>query len=302
MRIEHLEEYLALVDTKSFSEAAVISHVSQSGLSKHISAVEAELGVELIKRPSNPPELTRCGMSFARDARVIVNEYRAAVGRIDAIKYGAEQQIVLGYWLPAARSYIKSLNTWMKRNKSHYKVKPVSLSLAEMETALFNHSIDAALTIAQDDVFEDLCNSLLVKEECLLLAVNKKHPLASFDKVKLVDLEGEVMMGPSLDYMPVVRDHLKEIFGGLSGYDDHPRFDDVETVLLNVETGMGVGMVMEHNRSNYGDRIRFLSVQEEEDSGFTMPLELFWLKEAEESYSKAHIIAYLKRAFSSIVN
>lgn len=301
MRMEYLEEFLALVELRSFSEAAVVSHVSQSGLSKHIAAIETELGAELIRRPSNPPELTRCGRSFARDARVIVNEYRAAVGRIDAIKYGAEQQIALGYWLPAARSYIKSLNTWMKHNKSHFKVKPVSLSLAEMETALFNRSIDAALTIAQDDAFEGQCSSLLIKEERLLLAVNKKHPLAAFDKVKLVDLEGEVMMGPSLDYVPVVRDHLKEVFGGLSGYDDHPRFDDVETMLLNVESGMGVGMVMEHNRSNYGDRIRFLSVQEEEDSGFTIPLKLFWLKDAEESYSRAHIVAYLKKAFTSIV-
>lgn len=300
MRIEHLEEFLALVDTRSFSEAAVLSHVSQSGLSKHIAAIETELGAELVKRPSNPPELTRCGMSFARGARVIVNEYLAAVERVDAIKHGAEQQVVLGYWLPAARSYIKSLNAWMKRKASHFKVKPVSLSLAEIETALLDRSIDAAVTIAQDDAFENQCNSLLLKEERLLLAVSKKHPLAVFDKVKLVDLEGEVMMGPSLDYMPVVRDHLKALFGELSGYNNHPRFDDVETMLLNVEAGTGIGMVMEHNRSNYGDRIRFLSVQEEEESGFTVPLKLFWLKESEQSYSRAHIITYLKKAFASI--
>ena len=110
MRIEHLEEFLALVDTRSFSEAAVLSHVSQSGLSKHIAAIETELGAELVKRPSNPPELTRCGMSFARDARVIVNEYLAAVERVDAIKHGAEQQVVLGYWLPRGRTSNPSMH------------------------------------------------------------------------------------------------------------------------------------------------------------------------------------------------
>lgn len=301
MRIEHLEEYLALVDTRNFSEAAVSCHVSQSGLSKHIASLEAELGTELIKRPSNPPELTRCGLSLAHDARIIVNEYKSAMSRIDAIKHKEEQQVVLGYWLPAARSLMKDLHTWRKRNPLPFDIKPVSLSLSEIETALLDHSIDAALTIVLNDELDNQCNSLLIKEERLLLAVSKKHPLARFDIVKLVDLENETMLRPGEDVMPFVRDHLDELFGNSKENVNCYRYDDVETVLLGVESGMGVAMVMEHNRSNYGDRIRFLNLQEEEETGFTISLKLMWLKNAEDSYSKTRAISYLKKAFRSII-
>lgn len=301
MRIEHLEEFLALVDTRSFSEAASLCHVSQSGLSKHIAAIEAELGVELVKRPSNPPELTRSGHSLAHDSRIIVNEYRAAIARIDSIKRQEDEQAILGYWMPAARPYLRDLHIWKKRNSLPFEIKPVSLSLAEIETSLLNRSIDAAISIVLDGEFDKQCNSVLLKEERLLLAVSKKHSLARFDMVKLVDLEGETMLSPGPDVMPAVRDHIEEVFGGLPSYADRRRYDDVETVLLGVESGMGIAMVMEHNRSNYGDRIRFLSVQEEDETGFTVPLKLLWLKEAEKSYSRMRIIASLKKAFASIV-
>ena len=289
-----------MVDTRSFSEAAALCHVSQSGLSKHIAAIEAELGVELIRRPGNPPVLTSAGASFAHDARVIMNEYKAAISRVMAIKHEKDQQAILGYWLPAGRSFMRELHIWRKRNSIPFEIKPISLSLSEIETSLLDHSIDAALTIVLDDELDSQCNSVLLKEERLLLAVNKQHPLARFDTVKLVDLEGETMLSPSSDVMPHVREHIEEVFGTLPSYANRRRYDDVETVLLGVESGMGVAMVMEHNRSNYGDRIRFLHVQEEEETGFTIPLKLLWLKEAENSYSRMNIISSLKKAFTAL--
>ena len=70
MRIEHLREFRILASTLSFTEAARKSFVSQSVLSKHISAMEKELGHKLVTR-------SRAGVSLTPEGEV----FRAIAGR-----------------------------------------------------------------------------------------------------------------------------------------------------------------------------------------------------------------------------
>ncbi|MGN0060182.1 MAG: LysR family transcriptional regulator [Coriobacteriales bacterium] len=297
MRIEYLEEFLALVDARSFTDAAKRCHVSQSSLSKHISAMEAELGAELFRRPNNPVRLTREGWSFAHDARAIVGEYRGAVDRVEAIKHERDQSIVLGYYYPVARQAIDIIHKWTVRNKHDYEIKPVSLHPGQITAALQGKAVDAVVTIDPGDALDSICNSIVLKEERMLLAVNKKSPLARQDTVKLADLENETFLRPGPQIWPGVGDHLEEVLGSLPSYRNGRFFDDVETVLLGVYSNMGIAMVFDHNRSIHGGKIRFIHLEEEDATGFTAPLKLAWLRESEESYTKSKYIRYLKNMF-----
>ena len=71
MRIEHLREFRILASTLSFTEAARKSFVSQSVLSKHISAMEKELGHKLVTRSRAGVSLTPEGEVFTNGGRVI---------------------------------------------------------------------------------------------------------------------------------------------------------------------------------------------------------------------------------------
>lgn len=68
MNIEHLKEFLVLVESRNYAEAAGILHVSQPTLSRHISAIENELGVQLLER-------SNCGMVLTSDGELARREF-----------------------------------------------------------------------------------------------------------------------------------------------------------------------------------------------------------------------------------
>lgn len=74
MNLRHLEHWLALADTGSFSRAAEKLHITQSALSRSIQALEEELGGPLVDRIGKRNELTPLGRSVLARARRIVHE------------------------------------------------------------------------------------------------------------------------------------------------------------------------------------------------------------------------------------
>lgn len=74
MNLGHLEHWLALAETGSFSRAAEKLHITQSALSRSIQALEDELGGPLVDRIGKRNELTPLGRSVLARAQRIVHE------------------------------------------------------------------------------------------------------------------------------------------------------------------------------------------------------------------------------------
>ena len=74
MNLRHLEHWLALAETGSFSRAAEKLHITQSALSRSIQALEEDLGGPLVDRVGKKNELTPLGRSVLERARRIVHE------------------------------------------------------------------------------------------------------------------------------------------------------------------------------------------------------------------------------------
>jgi DNA-binding transcriptional LysR family regulator len=74
MNLRHLEHWLALAETGSFSRAAEKLHITQSALSRSIQALEEELGGALVDRIGKRNELTPLGQSVLARAQRIVHE------------------------------------------------------------------------------------------------------------------------------------------------------------------------------------------------------------------------------------
>jgi len=74
MNLRHLEHWLALADTGSFSRAAEKLHITQSALSRSIQVLEEDLGGPLVDRVGKKNEQTPLGRSVLERARRIVHE------------------------------------------------------------------------------------------------------------------------------------------------------------------------------------------------------------------------------------
>lgn len=78
MRISYIDEFLELYKCVNFNEAARNLFISQSTLSKHIKALEDDLGVKLFNRDKYYSELTVQGSEFYAYAVQISKAYKAA--------------------------------------------------------------------------------------------------------------------------------------------------------------------------------------------------------------------------------
>lgn len=87
MELRQLKYFLAVADARSFVGAASALFLSRQAVSKAVSQLEQELGVELFMRDSNGAFLTPAGLMFYDKIRSSVMELEEA--RSDMLRYGA---------------------------------------------------------------------------------------------------------------------------------------------------------------------------------------------------------------------
>jgi DNA-binding transcriptional LysR family regulator len=85
MNINTLEYFLEVAKQKSISHAAEQLYISQQGLSKAISSLEAELGAQLFVRSQHGLELTNEGNIVAKHATIIMKEYAVMDDKLQRI-------------------------------------------------------------------------------------------------------------------------------------------------------------------------------------------------------------------------
>lgn len=86
MNIEHCREFIELSRTLNFTETANNLHLTQSTLSKHISALERELGAKLFIRQHDGIRLTEEGYVFVGSATNILDIYKGTRETFESMK------------------------------------------------------------------------------------------------------------------------------------------------------------------------------------------------------------------------
>ncbi|MFT5808710.1 MAG: DNA-binding transcriptional LysR family regulator [Moritella dasanensis] len=59
-----LEDFLTLNETRNFSKAAQLRHITQPAFGRYIKALEAAVGQQLVDRSSQPIRFTPAGKQF----------------------------------------------------------------------------------------------------------------------------------------------------------------------------------------------------------------------------------------------
>ena len=83
MDIEYLHEFVALSEIGNYQQTADILFISQTTLSRHMQALEKDLGAELFDRTSRTNSLTEYGKCFLVHAHALIGFYNAAKRDLD---------------------------------------------------------------------------------------------------------------------------------------------------------------------------------------------------------------------------
>lgn len=183
--------FVTLARCTKFYEAAETLHLSQSSFSKHIQALERELGATLFIRQSQGSELTEAGKVLLPYAESIMQEYSKAEHLIGVYKKNSNNRLSV-YTHSFLSTY--KLTDIIFRFQNRYPDAQLEINELESRTAIQALKNDSSIICI---VFTDLSNEAENTEQCILLQddlvllVSKQHHLSDRDKVNLSMLQNE---------------------------------------------------------------------------------------------------------------
>ncbi|WP_143319029.1 LysR family transcriptional regulator [Clostridium sp. HBUAS56010] len=183
-----IDDFLALAEYKNFSAAADSIYISQSALSKHIKAIENELGVVLFIRSNTKAELTEAGnifLEYALNIRKFSHELRFKLN-----KYGISPcicQLSIGTIPCLAESGIMEPLLRFQECYSNYSLDIQESDQNHLLKQLFQKEIDAAICRLDSLSRTQYETVPLVTDEMVLICNKEAFP---FEQGSEIDLAG----------------------------------------------------------------------------------------------------------------
>lgn len=145
MNLRRIEAFLAVAEARSISRAAAQIEVAQSVVSRHIAALEAQLGCRLFERTGRGVALTQAAERLAPRLRAALEEMQRAT--IEAADIGDEPSGVvrLGVVPSAARPLVGMLHQRIAERHARIRLQFVEGFSNPLEEQLAEGQIDLAV-------------------------------------------------------------------------------------------------------------------------------------------------------------
>ena len=208
--IDRLEMLIALAREKHFGRAAEAIGITQPSLSAGIKQLEAQLGVQLVRRGSRYGGLTPEGERTLDWARRIVGDSRALRDEMRAVHRGLSGHLRLAV-IPTALTVAADLVQRFRAAHSEVRVSVLSLSSAEIVEMIGNLEADAGISYLDNEPLGRMAMQPLGREGYCLVCPSD-GPLAGRAAVDWADL-AEVplnLLTPDMQNRRIVDRHLRE--------------------------------------------------------------------------------------------
>lgn len=183
-----IDDFLALAEHKNFSTAADSIYISQSALSKHIKAIENELGVVLFIRNNTKAELTDAGnvyLEYALNIRKFTHELRYKLEKVGMSPRNFHLSV--GTIPCLTESGIMQTLIDFQEKYRNYFLEIVESDQCQLMKQLSQKEIDAAICRLDLISVADYETVSLVTDEMVLICSKNMFP---FEQGSEIDLTG----------------------------------------------------------------------------------------------------------------
>ncbi|MBV7276854.1 LysR family transcriptional regulator [Clostridium sp. PL3] len=249
METQHIREFIDLGYTLNYRQTAERLFISQPTLSKHITKMEQELGVQLFIRTKQFVRLTTCGEQFYEKAKKIVTIYDEVTNKILCSRKNMEGTLRVGYLDNAIRHELVSGIEDFKAKYPNITLSLISSkNPGEIEHAIKDDAMDIALTLSfSNTVFPPEWYFEEIKPDILAAVVSKSNLLSEKSKVDFSELLEYPLLFPNAtaftDYSKCLRNFVKN---SNRSANEIYEFSDIDTALIMVESGIGVTVMPKH--------------------------------------------------------
>ena len=191
MTLEQMREFVILAEERNYLVAADMLYSTQATLSRHIMAMEKELGFPLFTRSTKKIELTQEGSRFliyARRAMKLQDDYLA---ELECAKRSMSESLTVGYNALAAFYRFTDKLTQFMTTHPKIPIKMIEDDTEILIKAVHNGSCDIAFI--QEDPFHPVegLEKLHISSDTLDAVLPANHPLAKHDTIELRQLAQE---------------------------------------------------------------------------------------------------------------
>ena len=245
MNLRRLECFVAVAEELHFGRAADRLHMAQPPLSQQIARLEAEVGVQLLRRSTRRVELTEAGAAYLDRARRILAEVDEAGHEARLVAGGSVGRLAIGCVGSVTYSLLPALARGLSDELPGVEFAfRGEMLVPDQVAALRSGAIDVAL-LRLPVTDEELAVRLLRRER-LVVALPGDHPLARRTRVSVSDLRDEPFIVHSGRRESVMFGTLISLSRS-AGFTPRIRHevDETSTLVTLVAGGLGVALVPE---------------------------------------------------------
>ncbi|MGF1702329.1 LysR family transcriptional regulator [Photobacterium makurazakiensis] len=244
MELKTLKSFITVATLKNFSAAARELNTVQPAISRHITALEEELGVKLFVRNSREVHVTAAGQQLLVDATTLLNQAHLTKQQAQRTARGEIGTLRIAYLGSACLTFIADLVRNYKSEHPYVEVSLLEMTASEQIKAFQDKQIDVGFSRPLPSPMKEQFNSMHVYTDTWVVIVPNCHALASGPSVNLTELEHE----------PIVLFNRSEAVGLFdeiitlcrqSGFS--PQIVNqptrMQTVITTVAAGLGIAIV-----------------------------------------------------------
>lgn len=190
MRLRLLNTFLAVSRTLNVTRAGEVLHLSQSGVSEQIQALEESLDAQLFVRKDRKLELTPAGATLVPYAKKILDLAEEARQAIHAGAATLSGKLRVGALETLCGQYLPDIIARFTARFPAIEIELLTAGSQSLRSAAAEGDIGAALVLGTAGLPES-CASEVLRTEPLLVVCGMAHPLRSAASVSLAELARE---------------------------------------------------------------------------------------------------------------
>lgn len=193
-----LNTLITVADCGSFTKAARQLYISPTAVMKQMDALERHLDVKLLERTSQGIRLTAAGEIIYRDSKTLLAYAQRSVETARQAMAFCDTTFCVGTsMLNPAKPF---MDLWYRVNWEFpdYKLHLVPFEDDHRgilrEIGLLGEKFDFLIGVCDSKLWLDQCQMLLLGRYKKMVAVNRAHPLAKKQQLRISDLYGQTLM------------------------------------------------------------------------------------------------------------
>ena len=198
METQHLQAFVEVASSKSFSEAAEVLHITQPAVSKRIAALESQLDCRLFDRIGRTVQLTEAGIALLPRAERILNTVQEAKRSIVDLQGEVSGELSIGIshhiGLHRLPPILQSFN--QRYPKVHFDID--FMDSEEAYEQLMHGRIELGVVTLDPTENSPIVRQPLWQDD-LVVVVASTHPLAKLKNVNLATLSEFTAILPGLN-------------------------------------------------------------------------------------------------------